>query len=40
MSQEEKSKYADYVINNSATFEELKIKAKYFMMYIKENWCE
>lgn len=40
MSQEEKNKYADYVINNSGTFEELKIKAKYFMIYMKENWCE
>jgi len=40
MSQEEKSKHADYVINNSGTFEELKIKAKYFMIYMEENWCE
>jgi dephospho-CoA kinase len=40
MSQEEKNKYADYIINNSGTFEELKIKAKYFMIYMKENWCE
>jgi len=40
MSQEEKIRHADYVINNSGTFEELKIKAEYFMIYMKENWCE
>ncbi len=40
MSQEEKKKYADYVIDNSGTIEELREKASIFMDYIKEKWCE
>ena len=40
MSQEEKVKYADYVIDNSGTLEELKNKANIFINYIKENWRE
>lgn len=40
MSQEEKVKYADYIIDNSGTFEALRIKANDFIMYMKENWCE
>ncbi len=39
-SQEEKVIYADYIIDNSSTLEELNIKAKKFIMYMKENWCE
>ena len=40
MSQENKVKYADYVIDNSATLSELRKKAFIFMNYIKENWRE
>lgn len=40
MSQTEKAKYADYIIDNSGTLEELKKKAYEFMSYIKENWSE
>ena len=40
ISQEEKVKYADYIIDNSGTFEALRIKANDFIMYMKENWCE
>ncbi len=40
MSQDEKVTYADYIIDNSSTLEELNIKAKKFIMYMKENWCE
>lgn len=39
ISQEEKVKYADYVIDNSGDLEELKKKAKEFLLYMKENWC-
>ena len=40
MSQENKVKYADYVIDNSATLSELRKKAFIFMNYIKEKWRE
>ena len=40
MSQENKVKYADYVIDNSATLSELRKKAFIFMNYIKEKWQE
>lgn len=38
MSQENKVKYADYIIDNSGTIDELKEKAFIFLNYIKENW--
>jgi len=38
MSQENKAKYADYIIDNSGTIDELKKKAFIFLNYIKENW--
>ena len=38
MSQENKVKYADYIIDNSGTIDELKKKAFIFLNYIKENW--
>lgn len=38
MSQENKVKYADYVIDNSGTIDELEKKAFIFLNYIKENW--
>ena len=38
MSQENKVKYADYVIDNSGTIDELKNKAFIFLNYIKEKW--
>lgn len=40
MSQEYKIKYADYIIDNSATKEEFISKADELLIYIKENWCE
>lgn len=40
MDQEEKSKYGDYIIDNSGTLIELKDKAEKFIEYMKENWCE
>ena len=40
MSQEEKVKYADYIIDNSGTTVELEKKAFIFIDYIKEKWCE
>ena len=40
MRQENKVKYADYVIDNSATLSELRKKAFIFMNYIKEKWRE
>lgn len=39
MSQNEKIKYADYLIDNSGTIEELREKANKFILYMKENWC-
>lgn len=38
MSQQNKVKYADYIIDNSGTIDELKQKAFIFLDYIKENW--
>lgn len=40
MSQENKVKYADYIIDNSGTIDELEKKAFIFLNYIKENWSE
>jgi dephospho-CoA kinase len=40
MSQNEKAKIADYIIDNSGTYAELNEKAYKFMVYMKENWCE
>jgi dephospho-CoA kinase len=40
MSQNEKAKIADYIIDNSGTYTELNEKAYKFMVYMKENWCE
>lgn len=40
LSQNEKMSYADYIIDNSGTYEELKIKAYEFINYVKEKWCE
>ena len=40
MKQEEKVKYADYIIDNSGTIDELKNKAFIFINYIKEKWRE
>lgn len=39
MNQNEKVKFADYIIDNSGDLEELKLKANNFIMYMKENWC-
>lgn len=39
ISQEDKVKYADYVLDNSGDLEELKEKTKEFLLYMKENWC-
>ncbi|RDY29617.1 dephospho-CoA kinase [Romboutsia weinsteinii] len=39
MIQEEKSKYGDYIIDNSGTLIELEEKANKFIKYMKENWC-
>ena len=38
ISQEDKVKYADYVLDNSGDLEELKEKTKEFLLYMKENW--
>ena len=40
MSQKEKIKYADYIIDNSGTIEDLRKKAFIFLSYMKENWSE
>ena len=40
MSQEEKSKYGDYIIDNSGTITELESKAHKFIEYMQENWRE
>ncbi len=40
MSQENKVKYADYIIDNSGTIDDLRKKAFIFLNYIKENWSE
>lgn len=39
MSQEEKVKYADYILDNSKSIEELKKNTEEFLLYMKENWC-
>ena len=39
ISQEEKVKYADYILDNSASIENLGRKVSEFLMYMKENWC-
>lgn len=39
MSQQDKVKYADYVLDNSGDLKELKEKTKEFLLYMKENWC-
>ena len=36
---EEKVKYADYIIDNSGSIENLGRKVSEFLMYMKENWC-
>jgi dephospho-CoA kinase len=40
MSQDEKVKFGDYIIDNSGDINELKYKANKLITYIKENWCE
>lgn len=40
LSQEKKISYSDYKIDNSGTYEELRIKAHKFINYVKEKWCE
>lgn len=40
LSQEEKISYADYKIDNSGSYDELKKRAYEFIDYIKEKWCE
>lgn len=40
MSQNEKVKFGDYIIDNSGSLEELNYKANKLITYIKENWCE
>ena len=39
ISQEEKVKYADYILDNSGSIENLGRKVSEFLMYMKENWC-
>ena len=39
MSQEEKVKYADYILDNSGSIEDLKENTREFLLYMKENWC-
>lgn len=40
MSQSEKVKFADYVIDNSLDLEELNYEAHKLITFIKERWCE
>ncbi|WP_270646474.1 dephospho-CoA kinase [Paeniclostridium hominis] len=40
MSQDEKLKFGDYIIDNSGDMSDLKYKANKLIAYIKENWCE
>lgn len=40
MSQDEKIKFGDYIIDNSGDLESLNYKASKLITYIKENWCE
>ena len=39
MNQDEKIKYADYIIDNSGDTNNLKHKAEELIRYMKENWC-
>ncbi|WP_296647161.1 dephospho-CoA kinase [Romboutsia sp. 13368] len=39
MSQDEKVKYADYILDNSGSMEDLKENTREFLLYMKENWC-
>lgn len=39
MSQEEKVRYGDYIINNSGSIEDLIKESKRLILFIKENWC-
>lgn len=39
MPQDEKSRYADYIIDNSETIDELTKIVLKFIDYMKENWC-
>ena len=39
MSQDEKIKYADYIIDNSGDTNNLKHKAEELIRYMKEKWC-
>lgn len=39
MSQSEKVKYGDYIIDNSGTLAQLKDNTEKFIVYMKENWC-
>ena len=40
MSQGEKLKFGNYIIDNSGDMNDLKYKANKLITYIKENWCE
>ena len=40
MTQEEKVKYANYVLDNSGDLKTLKDKTKEFLLYMKENWYD
>lgn len=40
MSQSEKIKFGDYIIDNSGDMDDLIYKANKLITYIKENWCE
>ena len=40
MKQEDKIKYADYIIDNSSSITELQSEANKLINYIKENWCD
>lgn len=40
MSQSEKIKFGDYIIDNSGDINDLIYKANKLITYIKENWCE
>lgn len=40
MKQEDKIKYADYIIDNSSSITELQNEANKLINYIKENWCD
>lgn len=40
MKQEDKMKYADYIIDNSSSITKLQNEANKLINYIKENWCD